>query len=171
MAEEEKKEIIPEEEERVEEKPKSKKKLIVVVAAIVLLLGAGGGYYMYMQKKEAEAVARAEAQRKEINSKKELIFYDLGEKFINLNTGATTTTFLKIKVTFEIEGDENMEAVNKLMPRIDDVMQVYLRELRPSDLYGSVGMYRLREELLLRVNRVIHPAYINDILFKEVLMQ
>jgi flagellar protein FliL len=58
-----------------------------------------------------------------------------------------------------------------VLPRIIDNFQVYLRELRVEDLKGSGGMYRLREELLLRVNAAVAPAKINDVLFKEMLVQ
>jgi flagellar FliL protein len=58
-----------------------------------------------------------------------------------------------------------------MMPKISDVFQMYLRELRPADMQGSVGLYRLKEELLLRVNKIVYPAQVNDLLFKEVLVQ
>ena len=57
------------------------------------------------------------------------------------------------------------------MPRIVDNFQVYLRELRLEDLRGSAGLYRLREELLSRVNIAAQPAQVNDVLFKEMLVQ
>ena len=52
-----------------------------------------------------------------------------------------------------------------------DAFQVYLRELRKSDLEGSAGIYRLKEELRRRVNLAIYPAKIDSILFKEILVQ
>ncbi len=58
-----------------------------------------------------------------------------------------------------------------MMPRIIDNFQVYLRELRVEDLKGSAGMYRLREEMLIRVSAAVAPAKINDVLFKEMLVQ
>jgi flagellar FliL protein len=61
--------------------------------------------------------------------------------------------------------------VNENLPRIVDNFQVYLRELRVDDLQGSAGMYRLREELLRRVNLAVRPARVKDVLFKEMLVQ
>lgn len=46
-----------------------------------------------------------------------------------------------------------------------------MRELRPSDLDGSAGMYRLKEELLRRVNMTVYPAKVDAVLFKELLVQ
>ena len=49
--------------------------------------------------------------------------------------------------------------------------QTYLRELRPTDLDGSAGLYRLKEELTRRVNAAIAPSRINAVLFKEIVIQ
>jgi flagellar FliL protein len=52
-----------------------------------------------------------------------------------------------------------------------DLFQVYLRELRPTDLEGSAGIYRLKEELLRRINLEIQPHRVSDVLFKEIIVQ
>jgi flagellar FliL protein len=57
------------------------------------------------------------------------------------------------------------------MPRVLDTFQTYLRELRPSDLDGSAGLYRLKEELTRRINAAISPGHINAVLFKEMVIQ
>ena len=64
-----------------------------------------------------------------------------------------------------------MRRIEQLRPRIIDNFQVYLRELRIDDLRGSAGIYRLREELLARVNAAVYPARVEQVLFKEVLVQ
>ena len=51
------------------------------------------------------------------------------------------------------------------------LFQTYLRELRPTDLDGSAGLYRLKEELTRRVNVAIAPSRINAVLFKEIVVQ
>ena len=61
--------------------------------------------------------------------------------------------------------------IQTTMPRVMDAFQTYLRELRPEDLRGSAGLYRLREELLARVNTSAQPAKVTDVLFKEMLVQ
>ena len=99
------------------------------------------------------------------------IFYDLPELLVNLSTTGRKSTFLKIRIALELEKPEDVPVVERVMPRIVDNFQVYLRELRVEDLKGSAGMYRLREELLKRVGAAIAPAKINDVLFKEMLVQ
>jgi flagellar FliL protein len=57
------------------------------------------------------------------------------------------------------------------MPRVMDAFQTFLREMRPSDLEGSAGLYRLRDELTRRVNVAVAPNKINAVLFKEIIVQ
>jgi len=99
------------------------------------------------------------------------IYLDLQEFLVNLNTSGKQTSFLKLVVTLDIPDMEAKQAVEANMPRIRDSFQVYLRELRTEDLHGSAGLQLLREELLLRINKIITPAKIDDILFKEVIVQ
>lgn len=167
-----------EEGEEGEGGPKSgRKRLLIVVAAVLALLvgGVTAAYFLgYLQpvidmisgdeetalEQEAQALISGEA-----------VFYDLPEMLVNINTTGRKSTYLKIRVSLELENAEDIAKVETMMPRIIDNFQVYLRELRIEDLQGSAGMYRLREELLKRVNVAITPAQVNDVLFKEMLVQ
>lgn len=99
------------------------------------------------------------------------IFFDLPEMVVNLSSGGRKSTFLKISVSLELADGDHVKQIEHVLPRIIDSFQVYLRELRIEDLSGSAGLQRLREELLLRVNTASHPAVVNDVLFKEMLVQ
>ena len=91
---------------------------------------------------------------------------------INLNTaGAQKSSILKILVSFELKSRRDRKKLDKIMPKIIDNFQTYLRELRIEDLRGSAGMYRLREELLVRVNAAAAPVKVRDVLFREMLIQ
>lgn len=99
------------------------------------------------------------------------IFYDLPEMLVNLNTPGRTRNFLKMRVSLEVANEADITTIEMVLPRIVDNFQVYLRELRMEDLQGAAGMYRLREELLNRVNAAVRPARVNDVLFKEMIVQ
>jgi len=105
------------------------------------------------------------------NENDELTYYNLPEYLVNLNTGGKQTSFIKMKITLEIPEGSDIDAIESRMPRINDSFNTYLRELRAGDIAGSAGLYRLREELLLRVNKTIYPSKINDILFSEIIIQ
>lgn len=99
------------------------------------------------------------------------VFLPMEEILVNLNTQERRPVFLKLNITLELVRPEDQVAVQGVMPRIVDTFQVYLRELRTDDLRGSAGLYRLREELQMRVGAAAHPVRIKDVLINEFLVQ
>lgn len=97
-------------------------------------------------------------------------FVDLPEIVVNLAT-PDREQYLKIKVALEVPDAELAEKIKPLMPRVLDTFQTYMRELRPTDLQGSAGMFRLKEELTKRVNVAVYPAKVDAVLFKEIVVQ
>lgn len=159
-------------------KKMSGKKLTLFVALPLLLIGGGAAAYMTGMiggggeaKQEEHATAHAEESHAPEAKKGPSVFYDLPELLVNLNSNGRRTSFLKLQVSLEIADDKDKPKLDAMRPRIVDSFQVYLRELRIEDLRGSSGMYRLREELLARVNTAVAPAKVKDVLFKEVLVQ
>lgn len=150
----------------------SKKKLIIIIAAVLLLLIGGGAAAFFLGVFDSAPEQPVVGEDGEpLPAGPGAIFFDLPELLVNLNTGGRKSTFLKIRVSLELDRPEDVPRVEALMPRIVDNFQVYLRELRIDDLKGSAGMYRLREELLRRVAAAVAPTRINDVLFKEMLVQ
>ena len=152
-----------------------KKKILIIVVALLLLI-VGGAAAAYFTGALDGLLGSGEEKAEEVEEGAEAppgeaVFYDLQEQLVNLNTGGRKATMLKIRVSLELRSAEDIPKIEALMPRINDSFQVYLRELRVEDLKGSAGMYRLREELLTRVNEAAAPAKINDVLLKEMLVQ
>jgi len=143
--------------------------MAVVGLALVGGLGGGGYYFMFGGHAKPEAAAAAAAAAKET---KPVVFLDMPDVLVNLSSGGSDRTqYLKVKVTLELP-DQTMSAqIQPVMPRLMDAFQTYLRELRPTDLDGSAGLYRLKEELTRRVNAAIAPGHINAVLFKEIVIQ
>ncbi len=99
------------------------------------------------------------------------IFLDLPDIIVNLNSDNKKQAYLKSIITLALPTAKSSAMVEANMPRIIDSFQVYLRELSAKEVQGSAGMFRLKEELIERINRIISPEKINDILFKEMLIQ
>ncbi|MBM3566954.1 MAG: flagellar basal body protein FliL [Alphaproteobacteria bacterium] len=149
-----------------------KRLLIIIILAVLLVVGGiAGAYFMGYLNPLIEKLTGKGTEAVASQQSRESVFMDLPELLVNLNTGGRRTSFIKMKVTLEVDRKEFVPVIEKLMPRIIDNFQVYLRELKLEDLRGSVGMYRLREEMLLRVNTAAAPAQVNDVLFKEILIQ
>lgn len=140
---------------------------IILFGAIGLgvLLLAGGGYFMssyfdlFGGAAEEDEIAQPAS------------YYDLPEMVVNLSSVDKRAQYLKIKIALEAKDRKSLSALEPVMPRILDMFQIYLRELRSSDLEGSAGVFRLKEELLRRVNLSIYPNRIDRILFKEIIIQ
>lgn len=158
------------------DKPGGKRRLLIVIAAVILLVvgGIAAAYFTGLMQPIIDLVLgkhqAPEPQQAAISSQK-AVFFPLEELVVNLNTGGRKSIYLKIRVSLELSNADDIPRIQSVMPRIMDNFQVYLRELRIEDLKGSVGMYRLREELLARVNAAVAPAKVRDVLFKEMLIQ
>jgi flagellar FliL protein len=152
-----------------------KLKLIIIIAAVLLIIAGGAAAAFFTGLLDPllgmDENAEQQSQGAGASGTAQAVFFDLPEMLVNLNTGERKATFLKIRVSLELEKGQDIPRIQAIMPRIVDNFQVYLRELRLEDLKGSAGMYRLREELLTRVNAAAHPTKINDVLFKEMLVQ
>ncbi|MCJ2071017.1 flagellar basal body-associated protein FliL [Methylobacterium sp. J-030] len=166
--------------------PKGKKKLMIIVAAAVLALGGGGGAFLMMGRgghgDGAEAAdspggghggGHGGGDKAGPDGKKAVVFVDVREMVLNLSPEQPQdkTKYAKVRLSLELRDAKVEEEVKPLMPRVEDALQVYMRELRASDLTGSVGLFRLREELLRRVNIALYPARVEAVLFKDVIVQ
>jgi len=141
-------------------------KMIIMAAAALLVLGGGGGgayLFFFAGHKDAHATPAPV---------KAATFFDVPEVLVNLsNPGNERTQYLKVKIVLELPDATMTPQVQTAMPRVMDAFQTYLRELRPTDLDGSAGLYRLKEELTRRVNAALNPNRINAVLFKEIVVQ
>jgi flagellar FliL protein len=145
-----------------------KKLVLFVVAPVLVLLLIGGGALFFLSGSEKKEEVHTEEAAPAV---KAVVYYNLPEILVNLNASGRRSSFLKMTVSLELDSAADIPRVQAVMPRIVDNMQAYLRELRADDLKGSAGLFRLREELLARVNAAAQPAKVNDLLFQEVLVQ
>lgn len=149
-----------------------RRKLLIFGGAGLLLIGAtGGGLYFTGAVNKVLGGHKTETAEAAAPPPKPSVFFDLQDLLVNLNSNGRKASFLKISVSLELEDQLDTARIQAVMPRIIDNFQVYLRELRVEDLRGSGGIYRLREELLARVNAAAAPVKVKDVLFKEMLVQ
>jgi len=154
------------------------KKILLIVLPILLLVGAGAGLFFsgvldgLLGKGENKEEVQHEAPKAEgPKAVGPAVFYNLPEMLVNLQSNGRKQSFLKILVALELESPLDEPKVQQVLPRIVDSFQVYLRELRVEDLQGAAGMHLLREELLTRVQAAVKPVKVNDVLFREMLVQ
>lgn len=147
----------------------SKKMMIIAgVGGLVLLLGGGGAAAFFLgwfgSEQTAEELALEEAAEP-------AFYFDLPEITVNLSNAEQRAQYLRMEVALELSDQEIVSIIEPNLPRILDVFQTYLRELRVSDLEGSAGLFRLKHELQRRINLAIFPAEVDAVLFREIIVQ
>lgn len=174
---------------------------IVIPAALVVLGGGGAAAMLLMKPKPAEADGGHGAEKSEGGhgkaDKKEggghgggaaegegdpalgkisegpdgVTFYTLPDMVVNIQSDTGRPTFLKLKLTLEMHDADLAVRLQEESPRMQDMFQGFLRELRPEDLAGSAGSYQLRNEILRRVNLIAAPGKVDAVLIEEMLVQ
>ncbi len=176
-------------------KMSGKKLVLFIILPTVLVLGGGGAaaYMLFFQgggEQHASTEAGGHGKAKGghggegeageavpgpngtmITHGEDVIFVQLPEMLVNITGPDGRPAYLKLKLTLEAPDDATVTALTEHVPRVSDQFNGFLRELRTDDLAGSAGAYRLRLELLRRVNLTIAPARINAVLIEEMLVQ
>ncbi|WP_092961399.1 flagellar basal body-associated FliL family protein [Falsiroseomonas stagni] len=154
-----------------------KKKLLLILLPLLLLIGVGAGLWftgilpkLLGMGPPPEPAAEAAAEPAP-PPRSPPAFVDLPEIVANLNVPGRRASFVRLRAKIEISRAEDTAVVQAAMPRLQDLFQTYLREVRPEELRGSAGTHRLREELIARANLAAAPARITDVLFVEMLVQ
>jgi flagellar protein FliL len=153
--------------EAVEAVPSKTGKLKLIIAAVgfFVIIGVGVGTWMFMSKGGGDKQA-------EMAAAKPPSYVDVPEIMVNLvSAPGERVQYLKVKVVLEVKEEKYIEAIKPSMPRVSDIFQTYMRELRAGDLNGSAGLFRLKEELTRRVNAAVAPLQVSAVLFKEIVIQ
>lgn len=160
------------------EAPKASK-LPLIIGIILMLVGAGGGFYAVSSGMlsgplgigPAPKSADAKAEEKEVREPEPLgdvAFVELEPLVISLSPDAQAD-FLRFRATIEVKG-QYLADVEKVLPRVQDVMNTYLRALRPEQIEEVGSLIRIRSHLLHRVQVVIGEGRVNDLLIMEFVL-
>jgi flagellar FliL protein len=148
--------------------PKGKLKLIIAVVAVLAIVGGGATWFFFLRHHNSEEM-HAEAVAP---SPKPPAYVEVPDMLVNLiGLPGERVQYLKVKIVLEVKEEKQVEAIKPALPRVTDIFQTYLRELRPGDLNGSAGLFRLKEDLTRRVNAAVSPNQVSAVLFKEVVVQ
>ena len=131
--------------ETPEPKKTTDRRRLIILAAPVVLVGVGAGLWFTGVLPHLLGMQHAEATAEQ--SAPTPIYVDLPELIANLNSNPQRPNY------------------------VQDLFLTYMREMRPQELRGSAGTYRLREELIARANLAAAPARITDVLFTQMLIQ
>ncbi len=175
--------------------------LFIVIPAAVLVLGGGGGAAFFLMQPKAAAAEEgghgAEAKGGHGKKKEEKkgghgggaegpadpslgkisegpdgeTFFTLPDLVTNIQSSDGRPVHLKLKLTLEMQDPAVAEHLQAEMPRMNDMFQSFLREVRPEEMNGSAGTFQLRAEILRRVNLIAAPGKVDAVLIEEMLVQ
>lgn len=169
--------------------------LFIVLPAVLVLGGGGAAAFLLLGNSGGEQHAEADAGHAKGKAKgghgagepgeptpgpngttisygeNGVVFVAMPEILVNIIGPDGRPAYLKLRLTLEAPDEASVTTLTDHVPRVTDQFNGFLRELRTDDLSGSAGAYRLRLELLRRVNLVIAPAHINAVLIEEMLVQ
>lgn len=152
-----------------------KKKLILFIVLPLLVIGGGatGAYFSGLLDPLLGIAAGGEegGEDGEQAPPVRAVFYELPEFTVSLQSTGRQVSYLKLKLSLEIAKQEDVATVEGVVPRIVDDFHFFLSELRKDDLKGSEGMYRIREELLIRANAAVAPVKVQNVLVNQMLLQ
>lgn len=177
---------------------KKKKPMLLIIgaaAAVVLAAGGGGAWFLFLKPSPAgaeeghapadkggdhgsgggdhgEAAAEGDPALGQIRSGPDgVTFYTMPDLIVNIQSADGRPSYLKLKLTLEMSDPQVASRLQAEAPRLQDMFQGFLRELRPEDLAGSAGSHQLRMEILRRVNLIAAPGKVDAVLIEEMLVQ
>jgi flagellar FliL protein len=150
--------------------PALRGKLKLMIAVVVVLATAvGGATWFFFFRHHGDEMRTSEGTAP---PPKPPSYVEVPDMLVNLiGLPGERVQYLKVKIVLEVKEEKLVEAIKPSLPRVTDIFQTYLRELRPADLNGSAGLFRLKEDLTRRVNAAVAPNQVSAVLFKEVVVQ
>lgn len=143
-----------------------------VDSALKLVMGDGGDAHVEDVITDPNHIVEEE----QIAVDAELIVAPLKEIIVNITaiteTGRKSSRFLKVNLALVF--DENAEGAEHVLERevyIRDAFQNYLRQLTERDLSGSIGVIRVKSELLRRARAIAESDAPQEVLIADIIVQ
>ena len=152
----------------IDDGAKKSSKGIVILCLILGLTGAAAGFYLtfsgLIPGSDKEMTIESPKTTSDSLDLEDIGFVALDPLMISL--GQNSGLNLRFRAQLEIR-EENREEVEKLLPRIIDVLNSYLRAIDVEDIEGTASLVRLRSQMLRRVQVVTGIDRVQDLLVME----
>lgn len=150
--------------------PQKASRLPLVLGLVLAIVGGGGGFYAVKSglvpgsstdAGEAEPAGHGAEGTPDATS--DITFVALEPLVISL---PENQSHLRFRAQLEVPTAHSRE-VEKLMPRVVDVLNTYLRALKTEDLTDGESLARLRAQMLRRIQIATGDGRVNDLLIME----
>jgi flagellar FliL protein len=159
---------------------KKSSKLPVIIGAVLAILGGAGGFFVVSQdplgllgskgtaEEKAEKVEEGPNTYADPTPLGAVAFVEVPVITIGLGP-ASDGRVLRFRASLEVPA-EHTDAVAGIVPRVQDVLNSYLRALEPADYEAPGALIRLRSQLLRRVKLVAGEDRVRDLLVLEFIV-
>ncbi|WGW04341.1 flagellar basal body-associated FliL family protein [Tropicibacter oceani] len=165
--------------EEQEEEARKPSKLPLIIGIVLALAGGGGGFFAVSsgmlgggggEKAAAESPSGEEGQAVPVDNAPlaDIAFVEVPQLLISLGPTAQAD-HLRFRGSLEVPKQYAAE-VEGLLPRVQDVMNSYLRALDPAMLEQPGALVKLRSQMLRRVSMVAGEGRIRDLLVLEFVL-
>jgi flagellar protein FliL len=147
------------------------KKLFLLLGLIVLL-GGGAGAAWQLVPGVGEKVHAMIGHHEQVvaTASSKPMFIDLPEMALTLPNGGRPRQ-MRIKLSIELaRGASEQQAAEALSPRVYDALLTYLRTLQDGEVDGGLGLDRLRADLYRRLELVMGPGVLRNVLITSLVM-
>ncbi|WP_121629562.1 flagellar basal body-associated FliL family protein [Tropicibacter alexandrii] len=165
-----------------EAEEKKPSKLPLIIGVVLALAGGGGGFYAVQSGLLGGAPAAnhaedghadaASADDGEVELPTEALpkvaFIEVPQLTISLGPNSNAR-HLRFRASLEVPQQYTAE-VEGILPRIQDVLNSYLRALEPRDIEDPGSLVRLRGQMLRRVKLVAGEGRVRDLLVLEFVL-
>ncbi|KUF10559.1 flagellar basal body-associated FliL family protein [Pseudoponticoccus marisrubri] len=154
--------------------PPRPSKLPLIIGVVLALAGGGGGFFAVQSGllggaavETAEPAAAPEAEVETI-ALPDVVYVEVPQLVISLGAQARFS-HLRFRASLEVPKAHGSE-VEAILPRVQDVLNSYLRALEPADLEAPGALIKLRGQMLRRVKLVAGEGRVRDLLVLEFVL-
>jgi flagellar FliL protein len=153
-------------------KPGAFRPMTLILGVVLALAGASAGYVAVskglVDPRQLMAASDDEAEKTTKDDEYDIAYVELDPILISLNSDLDVQ-HLRFRAHLEVEAVD-MEAVQKVLPRVVDVLNSYLRALEISDLRDPLALTKLRSQMLRRIQIVVGEGRVRDLLIMDFVL-
>ncbi|MGR3761335.1 flagellar basal body-associated FliL family protein [Roseobacteraceae bacterium NS-SX3] len=161
--------------------PAGKSKMPLIIGLVLAVAGAGGGFYAvqsgllpFGHSAAPERARAAEVAPEGVDTGEtaediaKLAFIEMEPIVITLRK-ASGLKHLRFRAHLEVDLI-HQEEVEKVLPRVVDVLNSYLRALELDDLTDPMALPKLRAQMLRRINIATGQGRVRDLLIMDFVL-
>lgn len=156
---------------------KKPSKLPLIIGLVLAIAGGGGGFFAVQSgmlgigggtDSAEDKTSKPEDAGEKDAPLPDVAFVEVPPLTISLGPGGSSQ-HLRFRASLEVPSQYATEVTN-ILPRVQDVLNGYLRALEPSDIEAQGALIRLRAQMLRRVKLVVGEGRVSDLLVLEFVL-